>query len=219
VRIASVPFVAPSGKEVIVLPKTLGTLSAVQIAVAGADVEIADLKLTYGNGQVDDIPVRSMFKAGSASRVIPLPGVNGRFVKNVIVVYRAFGRARLEIMGSMDTASAGGGANAWVQLGCQPVGFRVDHDAIAVGGQEGGFRAVRLRVEKAPVEFFDLVVTFGNGQQQRLAVRAAIPAGGMTRAIDLAGQVRGIRRIDMLYRSIPTFAGQAKVCADGLSAP
>lgn len=215
-RVGTVVFDDPFIKTIVSIPKGMGPMSDVQFVVTGADIEIADLKITYGNGQVDDIAVRDVFKAGSASRAVPLKGFNGRNIKNITVVYRAHGKARFDVLGNV---AAGSGKGGWVQLGCQPVGFRVDHDAITVGGQEGGFKALRLRVQGAPVEFYDVVAIFGNGQQQKLSVRAAIPAGGSTRQLDLNGQVRGIRRIDFLYRSIPTFTGQATVCADGLMAP
>jgi hypothetical protein len=219
-RIGAVTFDDPFTKVMIDMPRNLGPVSAVRFAVTGADVEVADLKLTYGNGQVDDVAVRDVFRAGSTSRAIPLPGRNGRALQSVMVVYRAHGKAQFQIFAALDAGGGGGGGGnvGWTQLGCQPVGFVVDHDAISVGGQDGGFKAIRLRVEKAPVEIFEVIVTFGNGQHQKLSVRAAIPAGGTSRPIDLAGQVRGIKRIDLLYRSIPTFKGQALVCADGLAA-
>lgn len=216
-RLGTVVFDDPFLRQVVQIPPGMGPMTDVRFAVTGNDVEIASLTITYGNGQSDDVPVRAVFQAGSTSRAVPLPGVRGRNIRNVTVVYRAHGKARFDVFGN--SSGAGGGTAGWTQLGCQPVGFMVDHDAIAVGGQEGGFKSIRLRVAKAPVEIFDVVVTFGNGQRQKLAVRSAIPAGGSTRALDLAGQVRGIKRIDLLYRSIPTFKGQALVCADGLAAP
>jgi hypothetical protein len=109
-------------------------------------------------------------------------------------------------------------AQSWrtEHLGCRDVNFRVDRDAIHVGRHEGTFRAIRLKVRGAPIEMFDLKVTYGNGRWDDLAVRQIIPAGGETRWIDLRGRDRFIRRIDMVYRSIPTFMGKAAVCAEGL---
>lgn len=214
-RLGTVVFDDPFLREVVQIPPGMGLMSDVRFAVSGNDVEIADIKITYGNGETDDIPVKAVFKAGSSSRAIPLPGLRGRNVKSVTVVYRAHGKARFDVLGNAAAAPA----MRWVPLGCQQVGFAVDHDAIRVSGQDGGFRALRLNVRGAPVEFFDVTATFGNGQMQKLPVRAIIPPGGSTRQLDLAGQVRGIKRIDFLYRSIPTFKGQAAVCADGLATP
>jgi hypothetical protein len=37
----------------------------------------------------------------------------------------------------------------------------------------------------------------------------------MTRPLDLRGERRAIRQIDMVYRSQPNFRGQATVCVEG----
>ena len=47
-------------------------------------------------------------------------------------------------------------------------------------------------------------------------VREFIPPGGGSRPIDLPGNNRGIDRIEMIYRSMPTLTGTAEVCIDGL---
>ena len=43
-----------------------------------------------------------------------------------------------------------------------------------------------------------------------------IRAGGQTRTLDLKGERRrAIKEIEMVYRSQPSFKGQATVCVDG----
>lgn len=100
-------------------------------------------------------------------------------------------------------------------LGCQNVGFLKDRDTIKVGKSEGRFKAIKLEVKKAPIELIDLKVIYGNGQADDLPVRSNIPAGGATRWIDLKGDKRFIKEIDLIYRSKPTFQGLATVCAYG----
>lgn len=104
---------------------------------------------------------------------------------------------------------------AWEQLGCQKVGFIKDKDVINVGRKEGRFTAIRLRVSGNKVHLLDLKVIYGNGQPDDLQVRREIRAGGQTRAIDLKGRDRFIDRIEMTYRSRPSFKGQATVCVEG----
>lgn len=108
-------------------------------------------------------------------------------------------------------------AQQWVRLGCQAVGFNIDRDAIRVGAKDGRFRAIRLRAANNSVYMFDLKVVYGNGAADDISVRAEIPAGGQTRALDLRGQDRVIQRIEMVYRSKPNFRGQATICAEGLA--
>jgi hypothetical protein len=48
-------------------------------------------------------------------------------------------------------------------------------------------------------------------------VRSEIRAGGQTRPLDLRGERRAIKQIEMKYRSQPNFKGQATVCVDAQS--
>jgi hypothetical protein len=103
-----------------------------------------------------------------------------------------------------------------VPLGCQQVGFRVDRDTIRVGRQEGRFKAIRLRVNGAPVHMIDLKVIYSNGEPDDIPVRSEIRDGGRTGPLDLRGWERAISHIDMVYRARPSFGGRARVCVDGL---
>jgi len=117
-----------------------------------------------------------------------------------------------------DPRGRDGGRDVWVELGCQSVGFRVDRDAIRVGRQEGRFRAIRLRASGAPVHLLDLRVVYANGEPDDLQVRSELVPGRPTRPLDLRGWQRSISHIELIYRARPTFAGRARVCAEGLQA-
>jgi hypothetical protein len=198
-------------QDVIDIGGKAGQFKAIRLEVRGSDVEILDLSIVYGNGTPENIRVRQTFKAGTSSRVIDLTG-GSRAIRQIIVTYVAKAPAKIVFFGVEGKAAAAG----WDRLGCKEVSFGVDHDAVQVGRREGAFTAIRLKVRKAPIEMFGLRVTYGNGQKQDLKVRAVIPDGSETRAIDLAGGQRGIQKVDLLYKSIPTFKGRAEVCVDGM---
>lgn len=61
------------------------------------------------------------------------------------------------------------------------------------------------------VEFLDVKIVYANGQTDDIKIRNKIRAGGETRAIDLKGGDRFIRRVELVYRSRPSFKGQATV--------
>lgn len=104
----------------------------------------------------------------------------------------------------------------WENLGCQKVGFMVDKDVIKVGRGEGKFKAIRLKVTGNKIYMMDLKVVYGRGAPDDISVRSEIRAGGMTRPLDLKGERgRAIQRIEMVYRSQPSFKGQATVCVEG----
>lgn len=189
-----------------------GQFRAIRFEVRQADVEILGLTVAYGNGAREDLKVRQTFKAGSSSRVIDLSGAR-RAIKQIVVSYKARRPARIAFFGVEGQA---GGTAAWEKLACKEVSFGVDKDTVNVGRKEGAFRSIRLKVRKAPIEIYTLRVTFGNGVRQDLNVRSVIGNGGETRQLDLTGNIRGLDRVELLYRSIPTFKGKAEVCVEGL---
>jgi len=102
----------------------------------------------------------------------------------------------------------------WERLGCQKVGFIADKDVIRVGRSEGRFKSIRLQVAGDKVYMDDLKVIYANGEPDDIPVRSEIRAGGQTRPLDLRGERRAIKQIEMKYRSQPNFKGQATVCVD-----
>jgi hypothetical protein len=107
--------------------------------------------------------------------------------------------------------------NNWVELGCQQVSFiGKDRDSIRVGRREGRFKAIRLEARNNDVEVLDLKVVYNNGAPDDIQVRSNIRAGSRTRPLDLRGRERAIQRIELVYRSRPSFKGLATVCAEGL---
>ena len=101
----------------------------------------------------------------------------------------------LVVLPGAASAARGG----WTLLGERRVTDKLDHDTIAVTAARGDFRHLQLRVFERPVQFHKLVVHFGNGESQELALREVIRAGGHSRVIDLAGHDRVIRSIDLWY--------------------
>ena len=87
----------------------------------------------------------------------------------------------------------------WVYLGNRHVDGHRDHDVIRVGQRDGKFRAVQLRVTGGAVDFHRVVVHFGDGTSEEIAFRERIPGGGRTRPIDLPGDRRVIRSVELWY--------------------
>jgi hypothetical protein len=84
------------------------------------------------------------------------------------------------------------------------------HEAIGGLRGDGGFTSIMLVVENAPVEMYDVVVTFGDGQEYRPGTRLTFGPDSTTREIALPGGVRAIRRVDFVFGNIPG-EGKAKV--------
>jgi hypothetical protein len=86
-----------------------------------------------------------------------------------------------------------------MRLGDAHVDGRVDHDSIHVGRHDGTFRAIQLHVSGGAINFERVIVRYGNGGTEELAIHAVIPAGGSTRVIDLPGDRRVIESVDLWY--------------------
>ena len=86
----------------------------------------------------------------------------------------------------------------WERLGDSRVDGRRDHDNIRVNAR-GRFRAIRFFVQGADIEVQRVVVHFENGADTDVEVRDRIRNGSTTRAIDLPGDERRIRSVEIWY--------------------
>ncbi|MEL6297483.1 MAG: DUF992 domain-containing protein [Pseudomonadota bacterium] len=74
-------------RDTIVVGRREGQYRAVQLVVRNSDIEFEDMKVMFGNGRVQDVPLRSVIRAGASSRVIDLRGQN-RIIREVQFVYK-----------------------------------------------------------------------------------------------------------------------------------
>jgi hypothetical protein len=64
-----------------------GTFRSIRLAARGNDVEMLDLKIVYANGQPDEIPVRSLIRAGRETRPLDVRG--GEAIRRIDMTYRS----------------------------------------------------------------------------------------------------------------------------------
>ncbi|MGL6210399.1 MAG: hypothetical protein ACRC14_11290 [Paracoccaceae bacterium] len=102
-------------------------------------------------------------------------------------------------------------ADGWELLGERKVTLKSDRDVIPVTLLRGDFRKLRIKVAGKAVFFNDVVVVYGNGAVDQIPIRALIRAGGQSRVIDLRGGNRIIKKVELLYRSVPTSLDWASV--------
>jgi hypothetical protein len=93
-----------------------------------------------------------------------------------------------------------GAPGEWRVIGTARASHAADHDTLVVAGPFDDFRAIKFKVTGAPLNMQRVVVTYENGEPDRLNVRHNIAQGGESRTIDLRGAgKRRIRRIDFWY--------------------
>jgi hypothetical protein len=154
----------------------------------------------YGNGTSEELEVRENIRAGGQTRPIDLKGVD-RVINSVDFLYgkgtwRPGVRPKVTLYGVKVVPPR---PARWELLGQTTVQGKRDFDSIKVGRAEGRFRELQLRVTGAPVEFYRVVVNYGNGQKDELEVKEKIRAGGQTRPIDLKGNERVVSSVDFFY--------------------
>ena len=111
----------------------------------------------------------------------------------------------------------GGSPGEWRLIGQTHADHAADHDSIIVKGPFDNFRKIKFKVTDAPLNMQHMVVTYDNGQPDKIDVRQNIPQGGESRAIDLRGiGKRSVRRIDFWYDTKGFLKGKADVTVFGM---
>jgi hypothetical protein len=190
------------------------------------DVHMMSIRLVYHNGFGEDFRVDRLIRQGED---LPLDLRGDRsYIRRIEMIYRSRpdfrGEAVIKVFGEPSRRGGpppspmpGPGPAAWVELGCQPVSlFGKDRDTVRVSRREGRFKAIRLHARGADVELLRVTVIYANGEPDDLPTRHFLRQGGHTPPMDLKGWERRIDRVDMIYKTVPNFKGQATVCVEGL---
>ncbi len=119
-----------------------------------------------------------------------------KFQKTLYVIGLLFLVSGLTLVTTAQRRNAG--QERWQYLGQSNVDGTRDHDNIRVNSREA-FRAIQLRVQGGEIEFQSMVVHFENGADSEVEIRDRIRAGGQTRAIDLPGDNRRIKSVEVWY--------------------
>jgi hypothetical protein len=194
-----------------------GKFTKLTLYVENSDLELLDFEITFGNKERFHPQVQHVFREGSRTRVIDLPG-DERVIKSIDLKYKNLpggGRARVEVWGWKAEAAAKPPAfswdsKGWVMLGERTVNGKVDHDRIEVGRRDGKFAKLTLVVLDSDLELIDFEVMFAKGAPWHPTVAHFFREGERTHVIDLPGDERTIRSIEFKYRNLPG-GGRAKV--------
>ncbi len=99
----------------------------------------------------------------------------------------------------------------WQILGVKKVNYGLDRDEIYVTARDGLFSKVRLKVRNAPVNLHKMVIYYGNGSTQSVAIKKNFGRGGVSRIIDLDGGKRVIKKVVLWYDTKNTASRKAKL--------
>lgn len=89
-------------RDAIRVGRAKGRFRRIRLLVRHNAVNFLDLKVVFGNGQVQDVRIRRVIPAGGQTRVIDLAG-GRRFIRSIRMVYRSRpgfrGRAVVQVWG------------------------------------------------------------------------------------------------------------------------
>lgn len=199
-------------RDVISVTAREGTFRALKLEVEGGNLEMFNIRVTFGDGSVFSPDTRIQFREGSWSRTLDLPGA-ARVVRKVEFYYRSEGRrgrANVRLYGMQGTRAPEHAEDrpeparrfeGWDELGARTVSFRAERDVISARG-EGAFRRIMIAVEDADMELFNVRVVFANGEVFSPETRLYFREDSRTRVIDLPGAARAIRRVEFSYKSV-----------------
>jgi len=121
----------------------------------------------------------------------------------------------MSIIFSFSFADLSAQPGKWQVLGKRKVNMRADHDEIPVTVLSGVFTGLKFKVLFAPIYVKNFRVFYGNGTSENFVINKRIPKGTFTRVIDLKGNKRVIKKINLNYTTIPNFKGKAEVIVFG----
>ncbi len=192
--------------------------TALKLEVSGGNLELYNIRITFGDGEVWAPNMRVTFREGSWSRTVDLPG-EARVIRRIEFRYRSQvkrGQATMHVFGRAaapshrptppDDSHGAPHVPGWEAVGTTQVSLRADHDVVNVVGR-GAFRRIRFDVADAAIEMSDVRVTFSNGETFSPQTRLVFRAGTRSREIAVPGGARVIRRIDFRYRTLETRPG------------
>jgi len=201
----------------------------------GNDVHLISIRIVYLNGHAEDLRIDRMIRRGG-DLLVDLRGersylrqVDMRYRSNIglsvggggLRLQQAVVRVYGERASRRDEPPPGlighprDRGRGLVPLGQKVVGFGVDRDVIQVGHSEDwyrnrSFRALHFVAERNDVHMLALRIVYLNGHAEDLRVDRLIRQNNDF-MVDLRGDRSYISRIEMTYRSRPSFQGQAVV--------
>jgi hypothetical protein len=89
----------------------------------------------------------------------------------------------------------------WKVMGDAQIERKSGTTQITVGGEEGLAKRIKFEVRGMDMEFKKVTVTYENGDPEEIDVRDKVRRGGRTRAIDLKGGNRVIKKVLIAFKT------------------
>lgn len=213
-------------RDIIRVGARAGVYSQLMLVVEDSDLRLNDIIIQYDNGRKHSPRVKHEFREGQRTRPIDLRG-EARVIRDIELRYGNLpggGRATVQVWGrdtgggvtraptpppppvvrdhrDRDRDRRGGwDTRGWVMLGEQWVSGKSDF--IRVGARQGTFTRLMMVVEEGDLQLNDIIIEYDNGRKHSPRVAHFFKEGQRTQAIDLRGDARVIKRIELRYANV-----------------
>jgi hypothetical protein len=197
-------------------------IRALRIESVSGSADILEVRLVYRSGEVERVRMGDRLRPGTLTNVVRM--YDSRPLRQIEVTYVPTGAVTLVLRAETRRPEPPPPpppppkpVQQWTQLGCKNVGFLLDRDVVAVNS-DAPFRALRLRSTGFDLEMIEMGVVFVNGQRDTYRLNVVIPSGSYTSPIDLRGERRRIRQVELVYRTRVLSNQKTQLCVDGLVA-
>jgi hypothetical protein len=206
--------------DTIKVGKDAGVFNKITIVVEDSDLQMYDVIVKFGNGESFEPKTKLHFKEDSRTRAIDLPG-NARWIEKVEFYYGNLGRrgkARVELWGQhiaetppiIDRPETTPPPPpppmwreyGWTLLGERTVKGRRDRDVIQVPAYQGRFDQLTFKASDHDVEVTKITIWFASGKKAVIKDAHFFKEGSRTRTIDLPGNKKRIKKIELRYKNI-----------------
>lgn len=92
----------------------------------------------------------------------------------------------------------------WHKIGETKVDFTKEREEVIVMGADK-FASIKFKVTEAPIDLTSIEVFYESGDNQMVSIGYPIKAPGESRLIDLNGGERSIKKIVLMYKTIPNY--------------
>lgn len=199
-------------KDTIKVSKYADKFDQITLVVTDSDLELKDVLVKFGDGAKDKWSpnVKHVFKEGSRSRAIDLPGQD-RVIKKIELAYANIaggGRAKVAVYARntgkkpIEIKPVVWENKGWTFLGKRTVDGWRDSDRIAVNNGNP-YTEVMFVVGGSDVELRNVLITLGNNEKYQLPTNVVFKEGTRTAPIDIPGKQRKIKSIDFAYANLP----------------
>jgi hypothetical protein len=194
-------------------------IRSLRLESVSGSAEILELRLVYRSGESERVRMGDRLRPGTLTNAVRL--YDSRPLKQIEVTYVPAGAVTLVLRAETRRLEPPPPpppppkpVQQWSQLGCKNVGFLIDRDVIAVNS-DAPFNALRLRSSGFDLEMIEMGVVFINDQRDTYRLNVVIPSGSYTSPIDLRGERRRIRQVELVYRSRVLSNQKTQLCVDG----